>query len=68
MHVSLLHRMLEDSVVREESDHCSPLSFTVELRPQATDDDTGYTGFMVPTEQVYIHTGTVGGLCELVFL
>lgn len=36
---------------KRETDHCSPLTFTVELRPQDT-DDIGYTGFMVPTEQV----------------
>lgn len=50
-HVFLFHRMLEHSVDNGETDNCSPLAFTVELRPQAT-DDTGYTGFMVPTEQV----------------
>ena len=32
---------------------CSALTFTVELRPQdSDDDDDGYTGFMVPTDQV----------------
>ena len=46
------HRMLEHGV-RGAEPRCAPLPFTVELRPQTTDDDADYTGFMVPTEQVY---------------
>lgn len=39
-----------DSVETE----CTPLSITVELRPQEDDNIEGYRGFMVPTEQVNV--------------
>ena len=45
-----VHRMLEQ-VADDTEGYCSPVSFTVELRPQANDEN-GYTGFMAPTEQV----------------
>jgi murein tripeptide amidase MpaA len=35
----------------EGDSHCSPVAFTVELRPQDTPDG-GSVGFMVPTEQI----------------
>ena len=43
--------MLEQGGEGREESHCSPVAFTVELRPQDTTNG-GSVGFMVPTEQV----------------
>ena len=48
--------MLKQGVVEGANGKCSALTFTVELRPQGSDDDDDdarYTGFMVPTDQVH---------------
>ena len=46
-------RILEQGGEKEGDSHCSPVAFTVELRPQDTSDG-GSVGFMVPTEQVQL--------------
>ena len=52
--------MLEQGGEGREESHCSPVAFTVELRPQDTTNG-GSVGFMVPTEQVYSHKKSVSG-------
>ena len=51
----VLYRMLEHVAEGQEDSQCSPVAFTVELRPQDT-PESGFVGFMVPTEQVYMTT------------
>ena len=42
----------------EESQHCSPVAFTAELRPRDT-GTSGFVAFMVPPEEVCSYSSSI---------